>query len=114
MPATTSGFRSSGHVIRDGGFRTAVVPLQEEVVRDVRATLYLPVGRRALRAPGRRRQPRESVSHAIVRPLARAGDPSCHRRQLARIGRQVLTETTLLAVCGGVMGVAAGWWVLLC
>ena len=31
---------------------------------------------------------------------------------VARVGRQVLTETTLLAVCGGVMGVAAGWWLL--
>ena len=28
-------------LIRDAGFRTAVVPLQDEVVRDVRATLYL-------------------------------------------------------------------------
>ena len=29
------------NLIRDGGYRTVVVPLQEEVVRDVRATLYL-------------------------------------------------------------------------
>ena len=29
------------NLIRDGGYRTVVVPLQDEVVRDVRATLYL-------------------------------------------------------------------------
>jgi predicted permease len=31
---------------------------------------------------------------------------------VARVGRQVLTETTLLAVCGGAIGVVAGWWLL--
>jgi predicted permease len=99
-------------VIRDGSFRTAVVPLQEEVVRDVRATLYLLwagalfvllvggvnlVNLFLMRSSSRRRE--LATRHAIG-------------ASLARIGRQVLTETTLLTVCGGLTGVAAGWWLL--
>ena len=101
-----------GTLIRDAGFRTAVVPLQEEVVRDVRATLYLLwagalfvllvggvnlVNLFLMRSAGRWRE--LATRHAIG-------------ASVARVGRQVLTETTLLAVCGGVMGVAAGWWLL--
>ena len=99
-------------VVRDGGFRTVVVPLQEEVVRDVRATLYLLwagalfvllvggvnlVNLFLMRSAGRWRE--LATRHALG-------------ASVARVGRQVLTETTLLAVCGGVMGVAAGWWLL--
>ena len=99
-------------LIRDSGFRTAVVPLQDELVRDVRATLYLLwagalfvllVGAVNLanlflmRSTGRWRE--LATRHAIG-------------ASVARVGRQMLTETTLLAVCGGVMGVAAGWWLL--
>jgi len=99
-------------LIRDSGYRTAVVPLQEEVVRDVRATLYLLwagalfvllVGAVNLanlflmRSAGRWRE--LATRHAIG-------------ASVARVGRQVLTETTLLAVCGGAIGVAGGWWLL--
>jgi putative ABC transport system permease protein len=99
-------------LIRDAGYRTAVVPLQEEVVRDVRATLYLLwagalfvllvggvnlVNLFLMRSAGRWRE--LATRHAIG-------------ASVARVGRQVLTETTLLAVCGGVMGVAAGRWLL--
>jgi predicted permease len=99
-------------VIRDGGYHTVVVPLQAEVVRDVRAALYLLwagalfvllvggvnlVNLFLMRSTGRWRE--LATRHAIG-------------ASVARIGRQVLTETTLLAVCGGAMGVAAGWWLL--
>jgi predicted permease len=99
-------------LIRDSGFRTAVVPLQDELVRDVRATLYLLwagalfvllvggvnlVNLFLMRSAGRRRE--LATRHAIG-------------ASVARVGRQVLTETTLLAMCGGVLGVAGGWWVL--
>ena len=100
------------NLIRDGGYRTVVVPLQEEVVRDVRATLYLLwAGALFVLLIG-------GVNLANLFLMRSAA----HRRELAtrhaigasvgRIGRQVLTETTLLAVCGGVIGIAAGWWVL--
>src|SRR5712664_1716021 len=100
------------NLIRDGGYRTVVVPLQEDVVRDVRATLYLLwtgalfvllvggvnlVNLFLMRSAVRRRE--LATRHAIG-------------ASVARVGRQVLTETTLLAVCGGAMGVAAGWWLL--
>jgi predicted permease len=99
-------------VIHDGGYRTAVVPLQEEVVRDVRATLYLLwAGALFVLLVG-------GVNLANLFLMRSAG----RWRELAtrcaigasvpRVGRQVLTETTLLAVCGGVLGVAAGWWLL--
>ena len=99
-------------LIHDGGYRTEVVPLQDEVVRDVRATLYLLwagaffvllvggvnlANLFLLRSAGRRRE--LATRHAIG-------------ASLARVGRQVLTETTLLAAWGGAIGVAAGWWVL--
>jgi predicted permease len=99
-------------LIRDGGYRTAVVPLQDEVVRDVRATLYLLwagalfvllvgavnlVNLFLMRSAGRWRE--LATRHAIG-------------ASVARVGRQMLTETTLLTVCGGAMGVAGGWWLL--
>jgi hypothetical protein len=99
-------------LIRDSGFRTIVVPLQDAVVRDVRATLYLLwagaffvllvggvnlVNLFLMRSTGRWRE--LAIRHAVG-------------ASLARIGRQVLTETALLAVCGGTIGVAAGWWLL--
>jgi predicted permease len=99
-------------LIRDSGFRTAVAPLQDELVRDVRATLYLLwagallvllvggvnlVNLFLMRSAGRRRE--LATRHAIG-------------ASVARVGRQVLTETTLLAVCGGAIGVAAGGWLL--
>jgi putative ABC transport system permease protein len=99
-------------LVRDAGYRTAVVPLQQEVVRDVRATLYLLwagalfvllvgavnlVNLFLMRSAGRWRE--LATRHAIG-------------ASVARVGRQMLTETTFLAVCGGAMGVAGGWWLL--
>jgi predicted permease len=99
-------------VIRDGGYHTVVVRLQDELVRDVRATLYLLWGGALfvllvggvnlvnlflMRSAGRWRE--LATRHAIG-------------ASVARVGRQVLTETIVLAVCGGAMGVVAGWWLL--
>jgi predicted permease len=100
------------NLIRDGGYRTVVAPLQDEVVRDVRATLYLLwAGALFVLLIG-------AVNLAnlfLMRSSARWRELATRHAigaSVARIGRQVLTETTLLAVCGGVMGLAAGWWVL--
>jgi len=99
-------------LVHDAGYRTTVAPLQKEVVRDVRATLYLLwagalfvllvgavnlVNLFLMRSAGRWRE--LATRHAIG-------------ASVARVGRQVLTETTLLAVSGGAMGVASGWWLL--
>jgi len=100
------------NLIRDGGYRTVVVPLQEDVVRDVRATLYLLwAGALFVLLIG-------GVNLAnlfAVRSAARWRELATRHAigaSVARVGRQLLTETTLLAVCGGAMGMAAGWWLL--
>jgi len=102
-------FRS---LIRDGGYRTAVVRLQEEVVRDVRATLYLLwAGALFVLLVGAV----NLVNLFLMRSAGRWRDIATRHAigaSVARVGRQMLTETTLLAVCGGVMGVAGGWWLL--
>jgi len=100
------------NLIRDGGYRTVVASLQDEVVRDVRATLYLLwAGALFVLLIG-------GVNVAnlfLMRSASRWRELATRHAigaSVARVGRQVLTETTLLAVCGGVMGMAAGWWVL--
>ena len=100
------------NLIRDGGYRTAVVPLQEAVVHDVRSTLYLLwAGALFVLLVG-------GVNLAnlfLMRSAARWRELATRHAigaSVSRVGRQMLTETTLLAVCGGVMGMAAGWWLL--
>jgi predicted permease len=100
------------NLVRDGGYHTVVVPLQDEVVRDVRATLYLLwAGAAFVLVIG-------GVNLAnlfLMRSAARWRELATRHAigaSVARIGRQVLTETTLIAVCGGAVGLAAGWWVL--
>jgi predicted permease len=99
-------------VLKDARFHTVVVLLQDDVVRDVRAMLYLLWGGVLfvlvigcvnianlviVRASGRSRE--MATRHAI------GGD-------LTRLARQLFTETTLLAVVGGAVGVLLGWWAI--
>jgi putative ABC transport system permease protein len=100
------------NLIRDGGYRTVVVPLQDELVRDVRATLYLLwAGALFVLLVG-------GVNLAnlfLMRSAARWRELATRHAigaSVARVGRQLLTETTVLAISGGAMGMAAGWWVL--
>lgn len=100
------------NLTRDGGYRTVVVPLQDEVVRDVRATLYLLwAGALFVLLIG-------GVNLAnlfLMRSAARWRELATRHAigaSVARVGQQLLTETTLLAVSGGVVGLAAAWWVL--
>jgi putative ABC transport system permease protein len=99
-------------ILKDAGFHTVAVFLQDDVVRDVRSVLYLLWGGVLfvlliggvnianlvmVRASGRARE--MATRHAI------GGD-------LTRLARQLLTETTLLAAAGGIAGVLLGWWAL--
>jgi predicted permease len=99
-------------VLKDAGFHTVVVRLQDDVVRDVKASLYLLWGGVffvlvigcvnlanlvIVRANGRTRE--LATRHAI------GGD-------LSRLARQLLTETLVLAAAGGALGVLVGWWAL--
>jgi predicted permease len=97
-------------ILKDANFHTVSVLLQEDVVRDVRRVLYLLwygvlfvlligcvnlANLVLVRASSRSRE--MATRHAI------GGD-------LGRLGRQLLTETTLLAVVGGAIGLGLGWW----
>ncbi len=99
-------------ILKDAGFRTVVVFLQDDVVRDVKSALYLLWGGVlfvlvigcvnlanlvVVRASGRTRE--LATRHAIG-------------ADLGRLARQLLTETAVLAVTGGGLGVLVGWWAL--
>jgi putative ABC transport system permease protein len=99
-------------VLHDAGFYTAVDRLQDDVVEDVRAVLLLLWGGVLfvlligclnianlvlVRATGRTREmaTRQAIGASV-----------------GRLGRQLLTETTLLAVIGGAIGLVLGRWAL--
>jgi predicted permease len=99
-------------ILHDAGFHTVVVPLQADLVREIRPVLYLLWGGVLLvlligcvnianlvlvRSSGRTRE--MATRHAMG-------------ADLGRLSRQLLTETTLLAVMGGALGLAVGWWAL--
>ena len=99
-------------LLRDAGFHTSVAQLQSEIVEDIRPVLMLLWGGVVfvlligclnianlvlVRASGRSRE--MATRHAIG-----AG--------LKRLGRQLLTETTLLSFIGGAIGLVVGWWAL--
>jgi predicted permease len=99
-------------ILKDARFHTVVVSLQDDVVRDVKASLYLLWGGVVLvlvigcvnianlvivRSSGRSRE--MATRHAI------GGD-------LGRLSRQLITETTVLSVIGGGLGILLGWWTL--
>jgi predicted permease len=105
-------FPQMAPLLHDAGFHTVVVPLQDYVVREIRPVLYLLWGGVLfvlllgcvnltnlvlVRSIGRTRE--FATRHAIG-----AG--------VARLVRQLLTETTLLAVAGGALGLIGGSWVL--
>jgi putative ABC transport system permease protein len=110
--ANDKRFPNFHQILLDAGFHTEAVMLQDDVVRDVKGMLYLLWGGVlfvlligcvnisnlvVVRAGTRTRE--MATRHAI------GGD-------LMRLTRQLVTETTLLAVVGGVLGVVLGWWAL--
>jgi predicted permease len=99
-------------ILRDARFHTVAVFLQDDLVRDVKAALYLLWGGVffvlvigcvnianlvVVRASARTRE--MATRHAI------GGD-------LGRLARQLVTETTMLSAAGGALGILAGWWAL--
>lgn len=99
-------------LLHDAGFYTSIGQLQSELVDDVRPVLLLLWGGVLfvlligclnianlvmIRATGRSRE--MATRHAIG-------------ADLGRLARQLLTETTLLSMAGGVIGLAIGWWAL--
>jgi predicted permease len=100
------------NLIRDGGYHSVVVSLQDEVVRDVRQTLYLLwAGAVFVLLIGGVNLANLFLMRSTVRWRELATRHAIGA-SLARVGRQVLTETTMLAMFGGVGGIVAGWWIL--
>jgi predicted permease len=107
-----SRFPQFTKILHDAGFYTAVGELQGEIIQDVKPVLMLLWGGVLfvlligclnianlvlVRASGRSRE--MATRHAI----------GADKRRLAR---QMLTETTLLSLAGGVLGLGVGWWAL--
>lgn len=97
-------------ILKDAGFRSIVVNLRDDLVRDIRAALYLLWGGvlfvlvigcvnlanlMMVRAAARSRE--MATRHAIG-------------GELGRLARQLLTETTVLSLAGGIAGVLLAWW----
>jgi predicted permease len=96
-------------ILIDAGFHTVAAPLQVEIIEDVRPVLMLLWGGVLfvlligclnianlvlVRASGRSRE--MATRHAIG-------------ADLGRLARQLLTETTMLSIAGGVIGLGVGW-----
>jgi len=97
-------------ILADANFRTIVVNLHDDLVRDIKAALYLLWGGvlfvlvigcvnlanlMMVRSAGRSRE--MATRHAIG-------------GELGRLARQLLTETTVLSIAGGIAGVLLAWW----
>ena len=97
-------------ILTNAGFHTVAVPLQEDLVRGIRSTLYLLwggvlfvllIGVVNL------------TNLALVRASGRAKELATRQAlgaALARLTRQLLTETVLLTLLGGALGLAIGYW----
>jgi predicted permease len=96
-------------ILINAGFHTVVLPLQEHLVQDLRGTLYLLWGGvifvllvGAVNV----------TNLMLVRSSARMKELATRHALgagLARIARQLLTETMLLSVAGGALGLALGY-----
>jgi predicted permease len=99
-------------ILADAGFRSLVLSLQQDLVREVRPVLYLLWGGVLfVLLIG-------CVNIAnlvLVRSTGRAREMATRQAigaDRARLARQLLTETTTLALAGGIAGLALGSWTL--
>jgi predicted permease len=96
-------------ILINAGFHTVVVPLQDHLVRDLRGTLYLLWGGVVfVLLVGA-----VNVTNLmLVRSSARMKELATRHALGAGLGRiagQLLTETMMLAIAGGVLGLALGY-----
>jgi len=97
-------------ILKDADFRTVTVGLHDDLVRDIKGALFLLWGGvlfvlvigcvnlanlMMVRSASRSRE--MATRHAIG-------------GELGRLARQLLTETTVLSVVGGIAGVLLAWW----
>jgi len=99
-------------ILENAGFATFVVPYQEDLVRTVRAVLYLLWGGAffvlLIGAAN-------ITNLVLVRSSVRLKELATRHMLGAgrgRIARQLVTETLLLALAGGALGLVGGYWCL--
>ena len=97
-------------ILADARFRTVVVRLQDDLVRDIKGSLYLlwggvlfvlVIGCVNL------------ANLMLVRSASRSREMATRHAlggEMGRLARQLLTETTTLALVGGGLGVLLAWW----
>jgi predicted permease len=97
-------------LMRNAHFHTVAVRLQDDVVRDVKRVLYLlwaavvfvlVIGAVNI------------ANLVMVRNSARTREMATRHAlggDLGRLARQLMTETTLLSIAGGVLGLLLAWW----
>jgi predicted permease len=110
--ANDERFPQLRQILKDAGYRTDVFMVHDDLVRELRPVLYLlwagvafvvligcvNIGNLVIiRSSGRARE--MATRHAIG---------ASH----GRLSRQILSETVLLSVVGGALGVLLGWWAL--
>ncbi len=110
--ANDDRFPELRQILKDAGFHSVAVNLQDDLVREVRPVLHLlwggvvfvlVIGCANL------------ANLILVRSNARARELATRQAIGAgagRLARQLVTETMLLAVTGGLTGVLLGWWAL--
>jgi len=105
-------FPNFKEVLINAGFHTVVQPLQEDLVRDIRGTLYLLWGGvlfvLLIGAVN-------IANLVLVRSSARMKELATRHAlgaALSRLTQQLLTETVMLTVAGGAAGLVIAFWVL--
>ena len=102
-------FSNMKQILLNAGFHTIVTPLQEDLVREVKRTLYLLWGGvlfvLAIGAVN-------VTNLVLIRSSARMRELATRHALgagLVRLTRQLLTETVLLTIAGGISGIALGY-----
>jgi predicted permease len=105
-------FPALKQILLNAGFHTVVAPLQEDLVRGVRPTLFLLWGGVlfVLAIGGV-----NITNLVLIRSSSRMRELATRHAlgaALSRLTRQLLTETVLLTLAGGVLGLAFGYMAL--
>ena len=105
-------FPEMKEILLNAGFHTVVVPLQEDLVRGIRPTLFLLWGGVLfVLAIGTV----NITNLVLIRSRARMRELATRHALgagLGRLTRQLLTETVLLTIVGGILGGLLGYWAL--
>ena len=105
-------FANLKEILINAGFHTVVHPLQDDLVKDIRGTLYLLWGGvlfvLLIGAVN-------IANLVLVRSTARTKEIATRHAlgaALSRLTRQMLTETVMLTAAGGAAGLVVGFWLL--